>query len=403
MDRFPGSQGLGPQQPQINLEDMDFTKLSRFARWGLLALLVILAWMAISWFRGFYTDWLWYSSLGYEAVLLKATAARVILFAGGVALFLAIAGGNLYAARRYTGGLSPRTGSRLPPEIYDSAHKLLTLVALGVLILAALVLAAQPASQWENVLKFLNAVAFDAVDPIFENDFSFYVFTLPVLTLIRSWLLGAVVVTMLVVAAYYYLVFALRGDSFGLRGRIKTHLVVLGAFLFVLIAVGHWLSRYDLLYSPTGAVFGIGYTDDHVTLPARTFMTVVALAAAVMVAASLFYTRNRMILWAVAGWVALNLISAHLLPAAVQRLHVEPSELARERTYLANNIEFTRQAYGLTKLKSERHPARGEINRGIVDQNPGTINNVRLWDEGPLLQSYNQIQFFRLYYDFLAV
>ncbi|MFP3927463.1 MAG: UPF0182 family protein [Desulfobacteraceae bacterium] len=403
MDRFPGSQGLGPQQPQISLEDMDFTKLSRFARWGLLALLVILAWMAISWFRGFYTDWLWYSSLGYEAVLLKATAARVILFAGGVALFLAIAGGNLYAARRYTGGLSPRTGSRLPPEIYDSAHKLLTLVALGVLILAALVLAAQPASQWENVLKFLNAVAFDAVDPIFENDFSFYVFTLPVLTLIRSWLLGAVVVTMLVVAAYYYLVFALRGDSFGLRGRIKTHLVVLGAFLFVLIAVGHWLSRYDLLYSPTGAVFGIGYTDDHVTLPARTFMTVVALAAAVMVAASLFYTRNRMILWAVAGWVALNLISAHLLPAAVQRLHVEPSELARERTYLANNIEFTREAYGLTKLKSERHPARGEVDREIVDQNKGTINNVRLWDEGPLLQSYNQIQFFRLYYDFLAV
>jgi uncharacterized membrane protein (UPF0182 family) len=38
-----------------------------------------------------------------------------------------------------------------------------------------------------------------------------------------------------------------------------------------------------------------------------------------------------------------------------------------------------------------------------VADNRGTLRNVRLWDEGPLLQSYNQIQFFRLYYDFLSV
>ncbi len=31
------------------------------------------------------------------------------------------------------------------------------------------------------------------------------------------------------------------------------------------------------------------------------------------------------------------------------------------------------------------------------------MQNIRLWDEGPLLESYNQIQFFRLYYDFLSV
>jgi hypothetical protein len=39
----------------------------------------------------------------------------------------------------------------------------------------------------------------------------------------------------------------------------------------------------------------------------------------------------------------------------------------------------------------------------MVAENQGTIQNIRLWDEGPLLQSYNQIQFFRLYYDFLEV
>ena len=91
-------------------------------------------------------------------------------------------------------------------------------------------------------------------------------------------------------------------------------------------------------------------------------------------------------------------------PGLVQRLRVEPSELALEREYLAQNIEFTRKAFGLEGLRVERdHPARGEIDAEMVADNRGTIRNVRLWDEGPLLQSYNQIQFFRLYYDFLQV
>jgi uncharacterized protein len=84
-------------------------------------------------------------------------------------------------------------------------------------------------------------------------------------------------------------------------------------------------------------------------------------------------------------------------------LAVEPSELARETEYLANNIAHTRQAFGLEQLQSMSHPALGVVDHATVAANQGTIQNIRLWDEGPLLQSYNQIQFFRLYYDFLAV
>ncbi|MFP4517784.1 MAG: UPF0182 family protein, partial [Desulfovibrionales bacterium] len=92
-----------------------------------------------------------------------------------------------------------------------------------------------------------------------------------------------------------------------------------------------------------------------------------------------------------------------VLPGLVQRLVVEPSELAREEQYLANNIASTRKAFGLEELRSSSHPARGEVDHQTIAENQGTIQNIRLWDEGPLLQSYNQIQFFRLYYDFQAV
>ncbi len=403
MDPFSGPENRQPQMPQIRLEDMDFNRIGRFVRWALLALGVILLWWGVNWGRGFYVDWLWFGNLGYETVLLRVMTARVILFLIGAVLFLLLAAPNLLAVYRNISRMPPPSAGPLPAEGYASARKLLLWVAGGVLILAAVLMALNPASEWERFLLFLNSLPFNETDPIFGRDFAFHIFTLPALNLARSWLVSSVVVLLLVTGAMYYFTFTLRGERFSLSGRVQTHLALLAAGLFVLIAAGHWLSRYDLLYSPTGAVFGVGYTDDHVTLPARTFMTFVALAAAVLFVVTAFSDRKRLIVYAIGGWVALNLLGGTLLPALMQRLQVEPSELARERTYLASNIEFTRRAYGLTELKSRSHPARGRVTRETTAQNEGTLQNVRLWDEGPLLQSYNQIQFFRLYYDFLAV
>ncbi len=403
MDQFNGPQNQPPQMPQIRLEDMDFSKIFRFVRWGLVALAFILLWRGITWGRGFYVDWLWFGSLGHEAVLVRVVTARITLFLIAAVLFIAFAGINLYTANRITRGMRSPVESPLPPETYAMARKLLFWVASGVLILAAAVLAAKPAVDWEMYLRFLHGLPFGQEDPIFNRDFSFHIFTLPALSLARSWLMSVVVLTILVLGAYYYLSFALRGEQFSLSGRVKGHLALLGSLLFVLIAVGHWLSRYDLLYSPTGAVFGVGYTDDHITLPARTLLTFVALGSAGLFAATAFSPKNRLIFWGLGVWVGVSLLGGTVAPALVQRLQVEPSELARERPYLASNIEFTREAYGLTQLKRRSHPALGNVEFDTVAQNQGTIQNVRLWDEGPLLQSYNQIQFFRLYYDFVSV
>ncbi|MGH7541203.1 MAG: UPF0182 family protein, partial [Gemmatimonadota bacterium] len=247
-------------------------------------------------------------------------------------------------------------------------------------------------------------VPFGESDPIFGRDFSFYIFTLPALRLAHGWLVAAGVSLGLILVAFHYVTGNLRGDPSALGGTVRKWVAVLGALLFLLIAVGHWLGRYELLFSPTGAVFGVGYTDDHVNLPGRTLLAGVAVVTAGFVLAGGFRARGyRWMAWPVAGWAVLVLLVGTAAPALVQRLRVEPSELALERDYLASNIEFTRKAFGLEGLESRDHPARGAIEEETVAQNRGTLRNVRLWDEGPLLQSYNQIQFFRLYYDFLAV
>ncbi len=178
---------------------------------------------------------------------------------------------------------------------------------------------------------------------------------------------------------------------------------MLVGLVFLLAAWGRWLARYDLLYSERGAVFGVGYTDASALLPAQTALAFVALACAAAFFAGAFTASHRPMLWALLGWFAAAFLGGTVYPGAVQRLQVEPSELARETPFLADHIELTRRAYGLDRIRSQSHPARGDVSARTIAQNPGTVANVRLWDEGPLLDSYNQIQFFRLYYDFIEV
>jgi uncharacterized membrane protein (UPF0182 family) len=405
---MPDGQGPpdGPQSPfpQIDLGKVDFARLSRMSGPLLLLLALIPIGLGLSWVASFYTDWLWFGSLGYESVLLTMTGARVVLYLLALGVFLALAAPNLIYAFRVTGGAPLVTHPVLKPEAYRFARTLLVRAAAGVTVLAALVLAVGPAAEWETVLLFLNQVPFGQYDPIFGRDFSFFVFTLPAIELVRTWLMSVLVMLMLIIAAFYYLTGRLRMDAALFTGRARTQFAVLAAGIFVLVAVGHWLGRYELLYSPTGAVYGVGYTDNYFNLPGRAALSVIALVSAVlMLAGGLWWKSNRLLVAALALWAGLYLLIGNALPAAVQRLRVEPAELAMERPFLANNIGHTRQAFGLEGLQSRNHPALGRVGAETVEENQGTIQNVRLWDESPLLQSYNQIQFFRLYYDFLAV
>ncbi|HSL84693.1 MAG TPA: UPF0182 family protein [Thermoanaerobaculia bacterium] len=373
---------------------------SRGLRLGFLGLAILLVLLGLSWSASFYADWLWFGALGYREVLVTLVTAQAWLFLAGAGAFAALAGVNVRIALRAADSSDSRV---LPEEIYRRARRLLRWGAAAVVALGALLFGRALAGEWDLVLRYLHAVPFDQTEPVFGRDVGFYVFTLPALHLSRGWLLTAVLLTLVLVAGIHYLSTQMQGRTFRFSGPLEAQVAALGAAVFLLVAWGRWLARYDLLYSASGAVYGVGYTEAHATLPAYTALAVAAVAAAVILVVSAFASGSRLMVWTVAAWVALYVLGTAVYPSVVQRFHVEPSELARERPFLAQHIELTRRAYGLDRIRSRSHPARGEIDARTIAENPGTVANVRLWDEGPLLDSYNQIQFFRLYYDFLEV
>ncbi|MGM0670209.1 MAG: UPF0182 family protein, partial [Gemmatimonadota bacterium] len=202
MTDFPGAgqdQPQGQRQP-INLQNVDFAGFNRMVGLGIKVGLFLLLLLALNWARSFYTDWLWFQSLGQESVLVTMAVAQAALFVLAVVVFLALAVPNVLYAHRATGGTPTFRQGGLSMEDYEIVRKLLVQAFLVAVALFSLVLAGQPALEWEKVLLFLNRVPFGETDPIFNLDFGFFIFTLPALELLRAWLMAAIVTVALMVA-----------------------------------------------------------------------------------------------------------------------------------------------------------------------------------------------------------
>jgi len=359
------------------------------------AVIILFTVLAIS--KGVYTEWLWFSSLGYGSVFATILKAKVLLFFSAAILFGILFFGSLVLATRLapTGGRHfwPWTIARQPQRIYKWG------VILGTVLLSIMFgLAAQ--GNWQIVLQFFNGQPFGIADPVFNKEIGFYVFTLPFLHIVRSWFIGALIVTSIGSALVYVVSYETQRLKFDFARPVLAHACGLGVAILGLFTWGYWLGIWELVFSTRGVVFGASYADMHAKLPALWILLAVAIICIGIVVVSLLKGKSRWALYALGGWIAIAIIVGAIFPAAVQRFQVEPSELARERPYIEYNIQSTREAFGLSQINEEAFPAEKSPSYQDVVENEETINNIRLWDHRPLKDTYNQIQSIRLYYDF---
>ena len=349
-------------------------------------------------------DWMWYTTIGYQVVLQRDVIARLALFFGVGAVVYALLAVNLRVANRPSG--EPVQYRAVPDglvEVIDRVPRFATPVAL---VFAGLVGLAASAS-WMSVLQFLRAVPFGISDPVFGHDVGYYVFTLPVISFALG-ILSTLIVVSALMAGFLYLLrgeIGAPGPQFQVSHRASTHLAVLLIAFLVLSAVHVWLVDLpQLLFSDSGLFVGAGYADLHAARPGMHIAAVAALLAAATVVVGI--TRRRVAAYAavaVVAYATVSVLARVVYPAAVQRLVVAPTELTRETPYLQNHIAATRRAWDIDSVQTRDLTGDATLSLADIRANTPTIENVRLWDREPLLQTFGQLQEIRTYYDFVSV
>ncbi len=378
-----------------------------------LAALLLLVPLLLIPLNEFLTDLLWFRSLGLEDVYLRRYTAGFWAFVAFFLIFFALAIPNLYLALR----------PQVPRVVVDTERPrpsalAQTLRLLWVITIPAFFFGLAGGDQWDQLLRFVNAVPFGVTDPLFGRDIGFYFFTLPVLDFLRGWSIAAV----LVIAAGVVFLYAVRGvisvatsqiarGNLDVAGRTalalarpaRAHLSVLGGIFLLLVAGGYILDQFDLLFRTERVLTGAGFASVNARIPALTILAVIVGIAAVACFANAFARTVWVLGGALVVWFAATVLVGGVYPALVQNFIVTPDELNKERPYLERSIAGTRSAYALDKVEESlfnvsETPSQAEARAEFSD----TLS-VRLWDYNRLLSAFDQLQALRQYYDFVDV
>ena len=352
---------------------------------------------------GFYTDLLWFDSLGYRGVFTGVLGAKVTLALIFSAAFFVLLWVNLLIADR----LAPRLRPAGPEEeVIERYHELIGnrtgLVRLAISLLFGFIAGVGVSGKWQDWLLFRHAQDFGVNDPQFGKDVGFYIFKLPFITFVVDWLFASLIIILIVTVVAHYVNGGVRVQGIAQRvtPQVKAHVSVLLGLLAVVKAVAYYLQRYELNFSTRGAVDGATYTDVKAQLPALNLLIFISAVAVVLFIVNIWRRGWVLPVLAVGLWAFVAVVVGTIYPAFVQRVRVTPAESSKEKPYIARNIEATQEALGLSDVGVTPFAADGNLDAADLEANAVTVRNIRLWDPTTIRRAYQQLQEVRQHYRF---
>ena len=349
----------------------------------------------------FWTEILWFQQMHATRILLTRWGVIAGLAVVGVVLSVAVLRIMIGLAHRHR--VSSKRGEaaanlRQYQDAIEPFKKLaFWLVALVLGIPAGLRLA----EGWQTVLTWLNATPFGKTDPIFGWDISFFVFTLPFLELVVSFLLHLVILSLVVstVASYLYggLQVVPRPHA---TAPVRRHLGILAAIASVIIGVQYWIGRYSLLTQSGDNIDGAMYADVNATLPAHSILAAISIAVAALFLVAAFRGTWRLPTIGVVVTVVAALVIGGAYPALIEQFRVRPNARSLNAPYIQHNIDATLEAYGLDDLDYQTYDATTTAQPGQLREDSESTSQIRLLDPQVIRKTVQQLQQSRPYYSF---
>ncbi len=353
-----------------------------------------------------WTEIAWFDQLDMQRVWMTRLGVQVGLFLGGGAIMAAAVAVSLIVAYRSRPVFAPsfdELASSL--ERYRTGiEPLRRLFGIGLPVALGLFAGSASAQQWKSWLLLVNGGSFGQTDPQFGHDVGFYVFKLPFLTFLVSYLLAVFALALVAGLVTQYIYGGLRLSGPGPRTTVaaRRQLGIIAVLLLLTQAASYWLARYSLLSqnSPGDLITGASYTGVKAVLPAQAILTMLAIVVAITFVVPMVTGNWRLPAMAVALMLVASIAIGGAYPALVQQLEVKPTQLIKERQYIERNIDATRDAYGLTAAKVIPFTPNVTGERNALVNDAQTTASIRLLDPALVSPAFVQLQRNKQYYGF---
>jgi uncharacterized membrane protein (UPF0182 family) len=346
-----------------------------------------------------YTDVLWFRELGQETVF-WTTLRWKLLTEGVVGLGTA---SLLLLSFALVEQIMALHVEATPPRhvalIWRQRRLIYPLAAIACGVVSSM---RWPNDGWQHLLLWMHRGDFGTTDPLLDRDVGFFVFSLPIYRDVNAWLLDTVVIASVATLAAYAIGGGLKvAPPVSMLRAARAHLLCLFGLLLLVVAWRLRLDQFALAVPHHGtALPGASYTDVRIRLPALQILTGLSLVAAVLCVLVAVRRTSVGALGVVLVLAVLTVIGMNRLPSVIERFHVEPQELSRERPYVERSILATRRAYALDQVTERSLTGTGTLSAEDLAENRQTIENVPVWDAGVLRSTMDELESIGSYYSF---
>ena len=351
---------------------------------------------------GVYTDWLWFTQLGYAEVFTTQIISQVVSFLIGFVVMASLVGIALAFAWK-TRPIYIRMPEESPFQVYQQMIEGLRKVVMFGLPLAVGTLGGLVvAQQWQTAALFLSGSDFGTPDEQFGLDPSFYVFDLPFYMLVVGYVSGALLLAALVSGAVHLIYGGIRftGKDIQVSKPARIQLSLLVAGYLAVQAVSLWLDQYSTVTTSGSLFTGANYTDANAIIPGLQILALISGVVALAFVVTAIIGRWRISIIATALMVISSLVVSGLYPWIVQTFQVVPNERTLESQFLQRNIDATRLAFDLDDVEVVEYDAKVVAEAGALRNDAATTASIRILDPALVSDAFRQLEQYRQYYSF---
>ena len=262
----------------------------------------------------------------------------------------------------------------------------------------------------EKLMLFFNSTAFEITDPVLGYDIGYFIFGQPFIKLMIQYALFIAVGLAIYTVVYYIISFNVyfEGvDRQALRNsRLIKQLCKYVLIIAVLIAgyifiethnVG--LQRFVNLNEITNYdLYGAGISEVTIKLWGYRFLSIIIIIS-VFLAERAFKKQNTKNVILSLSIVPIYLVAMLVVLLGFELIFVNSNELDKQQAYIQDNIENTKQAYGIN-IEEVNLGENETITTKTLNQNQTVVNNITIVNEDTVLKNLNTLQTNKGYYTY---
>ena len=268
------------------------------------------------------------------------------------------------------------------------------------LVISAIVSIAVASAFMQKLMLFINSTSFGIPDPVFGLDISYYMFIKPLIELIVLYFTILVAGLTIYMALYYIIAFNMFFD--GVDGKMLKEgllfkkimrnvvLIAIGIGILTILNVQNILFGKFLTIDNNIEIIGAGLTEATIKLWGYVIFAFIIVIFAIR-AIHFFKHQNTTKVLKNLAVIPGYLVVLFVIMMLFDLLYVKSNELDKQKTYLASNINNTKQAYNIN-IEEENVDYSGTITEEEVTNNQNVIDNIPIISQDAVLKTLQSNQ-----------